>query len=495
MFPLPELDSQSDLPLYRQLAAYVKDLILAGRLERGERLPATRELAGLLRLNRTTISAAYELLESEGLIRGHVGRGSFVDGPAGAGFAGGLDWEQILPGSRGLPAAVPGPGEAPGLISFSTSRPSEELFPIDEFRAICAEVVGSGEIGAILQLGSPGGFTPLRRYLLEQAAAEGTAGAHDDVIITNGCQQAIDLLARVLVRGGDSVLLEDPVYPGLKNVFEQAGARLTGIPMTTQGLDLQILERSLAQERPRVLVITSTFQNPTGATLPLAARQAILRMAREAGAVLIENDIYGPLRYEGEEIPTLKQLDETGCTVLLRSFSKIAFPGLRVGWAIAPRPLAARLAEAKQACDLHSDQLSQAVLLRFAESGRLRAHRDRIVEAGAERLRAVLAACERYLPVGSTFTRPQGGMNLWVRLPEPLDAGELLPRAQREGVAYLPGRYFSISRYEPGSLRLSFAGLTPEQIGQGLAQLGEIFHRELDRVRTARRFEPAPAMV
>src|SRR5262249_19547496 len=153
----------------------------------------------------------------------------------------------------------------------------------------------------------------------------------------------------------------------------------------------------------------SSFQNPTGATLPLAARKNLLRLARHSGTVVIENDIYGTLRYEGDPLPSLKELDETGEVVLLGSFSKIAFPGLRVGWIIAPQSLIHRLQEAKQWCDLHSDQLSQAVLFRFAESGRLAAHRQRVIEAGAQRLRAVLRACEEFLPAGSRWTRPQGG--------------------------------------------------------------------------------------
>jgi 2-aminoadipate transaminase len=180
---------------------------------------------------------------------------------------------------------------------------------------------------------------------------------------------------------------------------------------------------------------------------------------------------------------------------LLRSFSKITFPGLRVGWVLGPRALIARLAQQKQLADLHTDQLSQAVLLRFAESGRMADHRAHMLRAGAERLAAVLEACDRYLPAGSRFTRPRGGMNLWVRLPEPLDAGELLARAHRENVSYLPGKYFAVSRFDPGSLRLSFAGLTPEEIGKGLTVLGAIFSNELERTRANSLREPAPAMV
>ena len=161
------------------------------------------------------------------------------------------------------------------------------------------------------------------------------------------------------------------------------------------------------------------------------------------GVVLVENDIYSELRYRGPAMPTLKQLDQGANTILLRSYSKVSFPGLRVGWAIGPRAVLARLAEAKQTSDLHSDQLSQAVLLRFAESGELARHLEVTRRAGADRLDAVLKACERYLPTGTTFTRPDGGMNLWIVLPAPLLAEDILNRVQERGVSFLPGRYFS----------------------------------------------------
>jgi 2-aminoadipate transaminase len=267
------------------------------------------------------------------------------------------------------------------------------------------------------------------------------------------------------------------------------------MPVGREGVELDRLEGVLRDARPRAIVVTPNFQNPTGATMPLAARKALVRMAGAAGAVLVEIDIYGDLRYHGKPLPTLKQLDRTGDVVQLRSFSKIAFPGLRVGWVIAPSPLVARLADAKQWSDLHTDQLSQAVLFRFAESGELAEHRERVIEAGAERLRTALEACERHLPAGSRFTRPEGGMCLWIDLPEPLDAGEMLPRAHQQNVSYLPGRYFEVSRIHSGSLRLSFAGLAPDRIEKGLAILGQVFKSEAEQAREAARLEPAPAIV
>ena len=499
MLPKLHLDETSDLPIYRQLFDEIRESIQSGAVGPGERLPATRELAGQLGLNRTTVSAAYELLEAEGLIKGHVGRGSFVSGSsteerAAAVMGSRLSWGDLL---HPVPGSMPTP-PAPFLgngISFAASRPPEQLFPVDEFRASCQEVIAGPDAQAILQLGSTHGYPPLRRYLLNEARRKGIADESDDLVVTNGCQQALDLIQRVLVPAGETVIMEDPVYPGLRNVFLRAGARVIGVPVGANGIDLEQLGRVLARERPRVLLVTSNFQNPTGATLPLAARRAILQMAQEAGVVVVENDIYGELRYQGDALPTIKRLDEAGGTILIESFSKIAFPGLRVGWVVGPVPFMARLAEAKQWCDLHTDQLSQAVLLRFAESGRLEVHREKMLAAGTERLAAALEACQRYLPQGTRFTRPQGGMNLWVRLPEPLDAAELLMRAHRENVSYLPGLYFAVSRVEASSLRLSFAGLEPDKIRTGIAILGGIFSAELTRARTSAPMDPIPAMV
>jgi len=458
---------------------------------KGDRLPATRELAGLLGLNRTTVSAAYEILESEGLISGHVGKGSFVTGsPQNGGST--VDWSGLLEHNE-TPAGNPAPPAGKEVIRFVMSRPSDALFPLDDFRAACQAVLCRSDLADILQLGSPSGYEPLRRHLLESALLQGLATADDDLIITNGCQQALDLIGRVLLRPGDAVAVEDPIYAGLKNLLSGMGARLDGVPVGADGMDVMHLERTLERERPRFLVVTSNFQNPTGATLPLNARRTLLGAAHAAGVPVIENDAYCELRYRGQALPSLKQLDTRGGTVLLRSFSKVSFPGLRVGWALGPKRLIERLRHAKEASDLHTDQLSQAVLLEFVESGKLEAHRERVLAAGAERLAATLEACREFLPAGTRWTEPEGGMNVWVRLPQPLNASELLPRAQKDGVAYMPGRYFEVSRRDAGALRLSFAGLPPEQIRKGLEILGRVVAGDLEK--SAESVGPVPAMV
>lgn len=479
MFPTPNFESGSERPLYRQLYETIKAAVENGELAPGSRLPATRELAGSLGLNRATVSAAYELLESEGFIKGHVGRGSFVT-------------DSIPP--RALEFSTPSVNSGTE-ISFASSRPSSELFPISDFQETAEEVIASSSVKTILQLGSPYGYAPLRKYLHDDSVKKGVARGSDEVMITSGCQQALDLIQRILAANGETVLIEDPVYPGIRNLFQRNGTRVVGVPVSTDGIEPEELERAIRAERPRLMIVTPNFQNPTGATLPLEARIALLRMAREYGVLLIENDAYGGLRYAGSAVPTIRQLDDRGEVILLRSFSKIAFPGLRVGWVLGPRPIISRLAEAKQWTDLHTDQLSQAVLLRFAESGRLERHKAKMLTAGAERLEAALEACRRCLPEGSTFTRPEGGMNLWIKLPGPLDAGDLLEHARHENVAYLPGKHFAVSRFEPGTLRISFAGLPPDKIRLGLAILGKVFSNELRRLEAAHRLETAPAMV
>jgi 2-aminoadipate transaminase len=415
----PQLDDQAETPIYRQLYESIRSSIRDGSLAAGDRLPPTRELAGSLGLNRTTVSAAYELLEQEGLIKGHVGRGSFVAG---------------------------------GTISFATSRPLDELFPVDEFRSTAREVLADPNLTSILQLGSPHGYAPLREYL-----------GGENVLVTSGCQQALDLIQRVLAPAGSSVLVEDPTYPGLKNIFERAGVRL--LP--------------LGEAQAPLAVVTPNFQNPTGHTMSLRERQDLLQAARERDMTIVEIDIYSVLRYRGDALPSLAELDPAANVIQVGSFSKIAFPGLRIGWVKARREAIARLAEAKQMVDLHSDQLSQAILVKFAESGKLEAHRRRVVENGRLQLAAVLESLQREMPGGTRFTRPEGGMNLWVTLPQPMDAAALLPEAQRVGVNYLPSRFFEIARRQPGSFRLSFGSLTPERIAHGVALLGKVFRAEI----------------
>ncbi len=488
-----KLNPDSGVPLYKQLADAIAGLIERSTLAVGDRLPATRELAAQLGLNRTTVSAAYALLEQNRQIAGQVGRGSFVAGRTGSqtGTEKTRNWDALLPPPEARPA---GP-RAPIEISFASSSPGEDQLPLEQFRKIAGEVIASPEAAGILQLGSSLGYGPLRRYLFEQAEQAGIARPSDDLLVTNGCQQALDLLARLFAKPGVAVVAEDPVYRGLLRVFARSGADLIPAPVDAGGVDVNELEKILQRQQPKLLLLTPTFQNPTGTTLSLERRERVLALAERFECVLVESDIYSELRYEGEALATLKQMDASGNTILLRSYSKIGFPGLRVGWVIAPRPVIARLAEAKEASDLHSDQLAQAVLLRFAESGELERHLTRSRESGAERLNVALQACERYLPAGSQYTRPEGGLNLWIELPHPLTAETVLQRAQEHGVSFLTGSFFSARNAHARAFRISLGGLTPEQIRRGLQVVGRAADEELTAQSSDRNLEWVAALV
>lgn len=447
----------------------------------GERLPPTRELAGQLGLNRTTIAAAYAVLEEAGLITGQVGRGSFV-------------------AYRGAAASRLRSSSDRLAINFASSRPAADAFPLASFRKMTKAVIDGPEAVEILQLGSPQGYGPLRRYLLENSRQAAGSGAADDIIVTNGCQQALDLIARAFAAapaGAEpvSVLVEDPVYHGLLKVFRRAGARLLPVPVRRDGLDVGIAEDLLDRHHPRLAVVTPDFQNPTGCTLSLSARRRLLEAAARNGTIVVENGIYSDLRYAGEPLPSLKELDSTGQTILLRSYSKVSFPGLRVGWALGPREFIRRLSEEKQVSDLHSDQLAQAIFLRFAESGELASHIGRTCEAGRRRLEAVFRACENSWPAGTTWTIPEGGMCLWVELPAPLTAEALLRRTSPGGVDFLPGPNFSVHGGHSNGLRISFGGLPPETVERGISLLGAAAHAELGRHDFDFAHEPEAALV
>ena len=480
----PFLDPGSDVSLYRQLGLYLQNLIEDGQLLTGTRLPPTRELAAKLGVNRTTVSAAYEMLESEGLIRGEVGRGSYVCGSAERSET--VNWGRALTASVSTRAGSP----AAGVLNFTSSSPSERLFPLEEFRESCREVLESRNLKTLMQLGSPGGYEPLRRYLLNRAVEQGIARPTDDILITNGCQQALDLLRRALLRAGDKVAVEEPVYPGLKNLFLEAGAELIGVGVGPEGVGMPSLQRAL-EAGAKVVVLTPSFQNPTGTTIPDSARASVCAMVRHAGAVLIENDIYSELAYSGTAHTKLKEIDQN--VILLGSFSKVAFPGIRVGWIIAPRPVIARVTELKQLADLHTDHLSQAFLLNFAESGKLARHREIVIAAAKDKLRALDQSCRRHLSE-CRWTMPSGGMNIWITLPAGIDTVALRGLAQQAGIDYLPGRYFSVSRSLDSGLRLSFAGLEPNEIRKGIEILGSLI-RNATGARDERDSRPVPALV
>ncbi|MGH9688815.1 MAG: PLP-dependent aminotransferase family protein [Candidatus Acidiferrales bacterium] len=497
------LQPESHIPLYVQLRDQVKALVYSGELRSGDRIPASRELASQLGVHRTTVANAYAELESEGLIEGHVGRGTYICAPEpkqfsppprSNGHGGAMRWESLFADERGVEGlSRVMPEIPPGAIAFTAARPSDELFPLEEFRR-CVNAVLRREGRKILQLGSTDGYGPLKEALTEFLCAEGMNVRSRQLLITDGCQQAIDLVCKAFLRPGDSVALENPAYPGAIAIFAGARIRTLAVNVETDsersghpGLDIGTLEAVLLQNRIKLIFITPDFHNPTGTALPLQERRRLLELATRYQVPVVEDAIYARLRLHGKPIPSLKSLDVTGNVIQIDSFSKIAFPGLRIGWCIGAESAIERLRLVKQSTDLHSDQLSQAAMAEFVRRGYLTRHVAKMKDVYRTRLEAMEKALERNMPEGVTWTRAEGGMTLWVTLPAGFDAGELVIHARERGIMFLPGRYFYAQHPQPNTLRLAFASVDEKRIARGLEMFGDLLRQELrKRQRGAR---------
>jgi 2-aminoadipate transaminase len=513
MIPV-HLQPESHVPLYIQLRDQVRALVNTGDLRPGDRIPASRELAVQLGVHRTTVANAYAELESEGLISGHVGRGTFVLGetngknshpmPHPPASNGNLRWESLFADERGDEVlSRMCQAEPRGVISFVLARPATEFFPVEDLRN-CSNVVWRKEGPEILQFGSADGYPGLKQVLVSMLRGEGYEASDENLLITDGCQQALDLLCKAFLRPGDTVVIENPTYPGTLAILAGARVRVLGAPVRTEsgpgtipGVDVSAMEAVLMQNRVKMIILTPDFHNPTGTTMPVSERRRVLELAARFQVPVVEDHIYARLRARGERVPSLKQLDRSNLVIQIDSFSKIAFPGLRVGWMIAPANVIERLRLVKQATDLHTDQLAQAILAEYMRRGLLSGHLERTRKAYSSRLAALEQALSRHMPHGTKWTRPEGGMCVWVELPPGFDASELLIHVRERGVLFSPGRYFYLQNPMPNALRLGFTGINEREIARGIATLSDVLRIEMrKRQRGARRAEmPRMALV
>jgi 2-aminoadipate transaminase len=504
MLPL-QLQPESHIPLYVQLRDQLRALVHSGELRTGDRIPASRELAGQLGVHRTTVANAYAELESEGLIEGHVGRGTFICGapvkqfsppPRTNGNGGAARWEALFAderGDEGLSRLMP--DVPPGALAFTCARPSEGSFPVEEFRR-CTNAVLRREGRRILQLGASDGYEPLRRELIGWFRSEGQTVRSEQLLITDGGQQAIDLVCKAFIRAGDSVALENPAYPGAISILAGARVRTLAVPVETDpgrtghvGMDVDALENVLLQNRVKFIFITPDFHNPTGTAMPLAQRRRLLEVAARYQVPIIEDSIYARTRLRGNALPSLRSLDTHGNVIQIDSFSKIAFPGLRVGWCIGAESAIERLRLVKLATDLHTDQLSQAALAEFIHRGCLTRHLARMKKVYGSRLEAMEEALEKHMPEGTAWTRPEGGMTVWVTLPPGFDAGDLLIHARERGIYFVPGRYFYLQNPQPNTLRFGFSSVDEKSITRGIQTFCELLKTELRKRQRGTRDE------
>jgi DNA-binding transcriptional MocR family regulator len=499
------LDAGLQQPLYVQIRDQIRERIVAGDLKIGDRLDPSRELAKRLGVHRTTVGNAYADLEAEGLIQGTVGRGTFVS-PFVSTLATpkacsprvthDFFWDSFFaPEQRDdslgrLMAST----FQPGVISFAVAHGSPELSPVDLVRRATGAVLRR-EGAKVLQYGSSEGYPPLKRYLQTRLRRDGIPAELDEILITNGCQQSLDLVRRSLVSAGDSVACENPTYTGLWNVFESTGVRLIGIPVRVEGIDLDFLSAVLEQNKIKMVLTSPNFQNPTGQTMPLEARKRLLALAAQYQIPVVEDDIYGALRYRGRELPPLKSLDKSGLVIYLNSFSKVGFPGLRVGWVVAARRVIERLRWAKQRADLHTNLLGQAVLEELGRRGWLSKLLRRTAKLYEHKLSVLRRVAEGHFPAEAVCFYPEGGMSVWVELPARLDTAVLLVKAQDRGVVFAPSRYFYFQEPRHNAFRLCFTHLTEEQIEKGISILGDLLRTEIRKTKLGKKGTPVNAGV
>ncbi|MGZ4171771.1 MAG: aminotransferase-like domain-containing protein [Solirubrobacteraceae bacterium] len=364
--------------------------------------------------------------------------------------------------------------ERPGVVSFAGGLPAPDLFDVAGLRAAFAAVLADDSGGRALQYSTTEGDPLLRRLVAERLTQRGLDTAADDLLITSGSQQALTLIAGVLLEPGDRVLVEEPSYLAALQCFALAGAEAVPVPCDEDGLDPDGLDELVRRHRPKLLYTIPTFHNPTGRTLPTARRHALAEVAERTGLWLVEDDPYGELRYRGEALASVASLAPAReRTLAVSTLSKIAAPGLRIGWVRAPRMLLRSLTIAKQAADLHSSTVDQAAASRWLATTDLAAHIERLRTGYGARRDALVGGLAAALPPGSTHNRPDGGMFVWARLPDGWDAGALLARALEHDVAYVPGAPFFSGPPDRAALRLSFTAHPPEEIARGLDRLAQ----------------------
>jgi DNA-binding transcriptional MocR family regulator len=487
--PIRRPEPVSGRSLYVQVAEAIEEAIRAGRLRIGDRLPAERELAQELGVSRTTVTGAYQELQARGILRGHVGRGTvIVGGPPDAAGAATLPWAQrIAPlAVQGMQATQAAPC-GPDVTAFDCGLPDRSLEPVETLDALLASVVQRG--GPLYSPAPASGDPALRETLAAWLGSRGIRAAAEEILVTTGGQQGLNVVARAFLTAGDVVLTEAPTYPGAIMTFRWSGADVVGVPVDHDGLRVDALEDALARYRPKLLYLIPGFNNPTGAVLSAERRRRVLELAVQYRVPIIESDLYGDLYFEREPPAALKAQDAGGVVIYQGGGSKLGLPGLRIGWLVAPVPAIAALTAAKTFEDLHTAALTQRLAAAFIGSPHVERHVARLRIECRLRRDMLVSALREHCPA-VTFRVPGGSYYLWVGLPAPLTAETLLPFAREHGVSVRAGTAFSPTGGGEGHVRLCYAALPPDRIVEGARRLGRAVEQALARARAV----PGPSL-
>lgn len=367
----------------------------------------------------------------------------------------------------------------PGFISFAGGNPSPATFPNEQLAEIAAEVLRKNSVSC-LQYGVSNGQMPLREYIASAMTSEGVATKPENVVVTTGSQQTLDLIAKAFINPGDGVLVENPTYVAALKIFSIYGAKVEPVQSDDEGIVPEALEKALAENPVKLIYLIPNFQNPTGITLPWERRKKIMEIIQRHNVVLIEDDPYGKLRYSGKPVAHMKTVDTQEQVIYLGSFSKIIAPGLRVAYAVCNEKIAQKLVLGKQNNDIHTPNLTQLIVNEYCRRGLLEPHIEECKKLYRAKRDQMLSLLEKFFPKEMEWIVPEGGLFLWSRLPEGYSSMKLLEYALPAKVAYVPGESFFVHGEGTNTMRLNFSNASSETMGPGLKLLGEQIQKYLN---------------
>jgi 2-aminoadipate transaminase len=366
------------------------------------------------------------------------------------------------------------------VISFAGGLPNRELFPAEELKA-ATNAVFSVHGNDIFQYSTSEGYLKLREYISEQYRKKhNLAIPIEEILITSGSQQGLDLLGKIFVNKGDSVIIEEPGYLGAIQAFSIYKPRFLPVPVSEEGMDVQKLNAALSTEKPKLMYTVPNFQNPAGVTYSTDNRRLIAEIIRKTRTLLIEDDPYGELRFSGEKQRSFKELLPEN-TILLGSFSKTVVPGFRLGWIVAPKYIMEKLIIAKQASDLHTSHFTQSIIYHYLLDYNIEEHIAKIRDAYGRQCRAMITSIRKHFPSSVKHTNPEGGMFLWAELPQKAAALDLFELAVKDKVIFVPGDPFYVNKTRTSTMRLNFSCVDEETIEIGIGRLGEAIRELLDK--------------
>lgn len=367
--------------------------------------------------------------------------------------------------------------QRPDVISFAGGLPAPELFPIQALKKACVKVLDTYGPKA-LQYSLTLGVLPLRQILAERLSKKGLTLTVDNIFITGGSQQGLDLIGKVFLNEGDAVLCENPTYLGAIQAFNVFRPKYVTVEMDEEGMIIEQAEENIKKHKPRFIYLVADFQNPSGITLSLEKRKQLIKLAEKYHIPIIDDSPYGDLRYVGEDVPSLKSLGGD-LVIELGTFSKIVSPGLRIGWGIVSTEVMTMFERMKQGADLHTNTFAQYVLYEYIKDGNLDRHIQEIKAAYSERRDVMIEALKEHFPESVKWIEPEGGLFLWVELPQEVSATKLLDEAVKQKVAYVPGKPFYPYEDKDNTLRLNFSNANPEMIQEGIKRLGRVFRENV----------------